>query len=266
MWPSFSLNLLLIYAIVFVLGMLNIIVENKKWMILMASKFSFASHFKALLAGNAISLFLPYRAGEYLGRILHFTKKKWANVISSSMQSGLLQLACTIILGIICLPLALKLLTPLFILIGFSSVWIWVISIAILLILAIFFSYLPRLIKAVKIKFIIKHKISFSKKAISISLLLSLLRYLIFSFQYIIVLDYFDAMNWKMVCINLPVFLLLQTVIPTMVLSDIGLRFLLSFYLLGGQLALFPVFIIYCVNIFLPALVGVFFIHKKFRQ
>ena len=254
-----KLQTILGLSFAFILVWFNYATETKKWQILLNQRqFSFAMHFRALLSGSAISLFLPFRTGEYLGRILHFPKNKWSLVILSSIRSGLFQLATTLILGTICL---------LFV----NSQSIVMLSKSQLLLISLL-SFVLLILLIIKLELIltwvlnlIRLKLQSSKAEVPYrnALSLSFLRYGIFLAQYALLFWAFGISNIATVLLWVPVYLLFQTIVPTFFLTEIGIRAAFAIHIFQDVNALIPIFIIFMINILIPAAVGAFFIRGK---
>jgi len=250
---------LMIVFIVF-LCILNYTLETIKWASLVPFKVDKPSvYIKALLTGCTVSVFLPYRTGEYLGRIIHFKKKHWAEVIVSSIRAGLLQLIVTLVLGAMAAILVLPELKSYF---SFNAYILFLLLTLLVAIVVVFIIKIEPIVnwgmKKLKLHIYPNVKV----KSFVTPFVLAALRYAVFTSQYIILLNFFGVMDFSQGIFWVPVFLLIQTVIPTMFLSELGLRVVLSVYIFGAAEAVVPVFLVYIINIILPALAGVFFVKK----
>lgn len=246
-------------ALVFVLAFFNYGIEVKKWQLLLNFRtYNYNHHLKAFLSGAAISLFMPFRTGEYIGRIVYFKKREWSRVIISSIRAGLLQLLVTFFFGVIC---SLLILPKIQAIISISvSAWIILFLLGVVLV-AWIIRVIPRVIEKLAKKF----KLAIyptPNKELTVPALLSFARYSVFIFQYFVLFYFLDIGELTSVLILIPVFLFIQTVVPTFFLSEIGLRITLASYLFESNLVLLPIFIIYLINILLPALIGVFYLKK----
>jgi hypothetical protein len=90
------------------LMILNWLVESIKWKIAVASvqPVSLFRAFKAVLAGVSVSLSLPNRIGEYLGRVLYLEPAQRVQAISVTVVASFSQLIVTILMGLFGLLLA----------------------------------------------------------------------------------------------------------------------------------------------------------------
>gem|GEM_PF-3402120 len=250
----------LVVILVVFLGVLNYTLETLKWLSLVPFKVEKRIVFvKALLSGCTVSVFLPYRTGEYLGRIIHFKKRHWAEIIVSSIRAGLLQLTVTLLMGGLAAMIVLAQLKNYF---SFNTFTIFLVLVLLLLMVIVFIVKIETIVNWGMAKLKLHLYPNIRIKSFVRPFILAGLRYLVFTTQYVILLHFFGVMDLAQGIFWVPVFLLIQTLIPTMFLSELGLRVVLSAYLFGATEAVVPVFLIYIINIILPALAGVFFIKK----
>ena len=262
--------------------------ESGKWKLLLShlEEVSFIKAFKSVLSGVSITLFTPNRTGEFAGRVLFVNPGHRLTAISLTILGNMAQLLITLMAGIVSyfvirqMPewsvkdpygmrsLALEgLVLPL--------------SMAFTVLLALFYFRLRPVVSCVAgmriLQKIVKHLLvleSFSRKQLLRILLLSLIRYLVFILQYILILDVFGAgMAWSDAFWLISVFYFLMACIPTIGFSELPLKAAVSVELfsifssnaLGIQAAAFAIWII---NLALPALAGGVLIlgHKMYKE
>lgn len=246
--------------IALMLTFVNYGIEIVKWKgLLSLPSFSNWHHTKAFLSGSSISLFMPFRSGEYLGRMLYFEQKYWSRVIISSMRAGLLQLLVTLIIGMICSVFAIPILEQYLTLNIYSAFAIGLTSV---LIIVLAIRLLPVWVRSIMKRMHLQSTSKGDAKQFTKPFGLSILRYSVFVFQYAILLWACQIADLNDAIFIIPVFLLVQTLVPTFFLSEIGLRLVLVSYFFNSSLVIVPISIIYLINILLPALVGVFFLKK----
>jgi uncharacterized membrane protein YbhN (UPF0104 family) len=278
----------LILVAVFFMMFINWGLEALKWKMLV-NKFeciSFLDSFKAILAGTTISSVFPNRAGEFIGRVFVLKKE---NIIKGSLVTfigNISQLLITIILGLISLFI-------------FSLPYINLIKslsiiLIILILLTIVLIIIVLLLLYFKIEFI--EKIAqrlFQKRLLKLSkyfevfrlynsielhniLLISLLRYFVFSTQfYLCFLLFGIKMNIFEGLIIISVIYLIITVIPTVALSELGVRGSVSLFVFAYYFTAIGSFdeqvkiaivaasaLIWIINLIIPALAGSYFIIK----
>ncbi|MBN2638675.1 MAG: flippase-like domain-containing protein [Bacteroidales bacterium] len=284
-----------ITVLIVVLALLpvNLLLESYKWQLVIAKleKVSLLNALKAVMAGISVSMFVPYRMGDFLGRIFILKKANRIQATLSTFLGGVSQLIATVIFGIT----AIVLFFPELIrrLDYKLNLWIYsgIILTAILILVFVVFSYLnfsafSGIIKKInkraynKIASYIEVFSLYSAIDLLKVLLLSMTRYLIFSFQFYLLirifgisLDYFHAM------ILIAIIYLLISGIPTIALSELGVRGTVSLYVFNlyfgnqGMQGNYSNGIvsassaIWIINLALPAVMGIIFIfHMKFLR
>lgn len=262
---------------------LNWLLETVKWrsLIRYLEPVTLPSAFRSVLAGITFSLFTPNRVGEFLGRI--FTLK--ANRIKSALLTiagSISQLIVTLVAGMV----ALLFFIPKYV--GFSEPWqnylyaglvIFMLLFSLLLVLLllkvpVITARLDKLIRPqwrrMNLYLIVIERIG--RRTLTGVLLLSALRYLVFSGQFYMLLrafgleiPYFQAM----MLISLTYFVM--AAIPTVALADLGIRgsvsiFFIGIYFGGNTAAAASILsastLVWIINLALPALLGVFFIRR----
>jgi hypothetical protein len=279
-----STDFLLLLGIAFLLMPLNWVIEAAKWKMLISyiEYVSLSDALKSVFTGITFSLFTPNRIGDFLGRI--FTLKR-ANRVKSSLLTfagSISQLLVTLVTGLIALLFFLPKYTEL------SETWLIYLYLG-LIIISLFLGTLMimmflrapiitrKLYKMVKPKWrrinlyiIVIERIR--RRTLINVLLMSMLRYLIFSGQFYLLLrafglhiPYFQAL----ILISMTYFVM--AAIPTIALADLGIRGSVSIYFIGlfsgGSIVssteiLSASTLIWTINLAIPALLGIFFIHR----
>jgi len=265
-----------IVLLVILLMILNWGLEAIKWRLLLLpiEKISLRTSFKAVLAGCSITMLTPNRIGEFGGRILFLKNTHRLKAISISILGSISQLSITFLFGAIGLvyfkvkeqsffnSFSTGMINIVFIL--------SIIGIVLLLVCYFNFPFLSKLIsklpfwkkKFTSLAFIEKYSINVLVKV----LLLSFFRYLVFIFQYILILKIthveikLDLCFWL-----LSIFYLIMALAPTIGFTELPIRaktisLLIGIYsenFLGVQFATLGIWII---NLVLPAIIGSIFI------
>ena len=270
-WPSLLMVLLLMP--------LNWFIESLKWrrLLLNTTKISKYNAVKGVLMGVSLGLFTPNGVGEFAGRIWVVEKKYREQAVSSSIVGSLSQLCITITIGGA-------------LIVFFASQLIakdWLLTAQILAGLTVLFGFyayykMPEIAGALLTRIKVFNRFgkfrdsmaSFSKKALTKAYLSSLLRYVVFCTQLGVLIITVGGLSSKeaMLVVGLiPVYYYIQTIVPTVALSEIGVRglimlFLFSSILLESEVILIS-FIIWIVNLIVPGLIGlVFLAQNKFRN
>ena len=265
-----------VLIIAFILMILNWWVEALKWKFLVTKveRISLRKSCESLLAGLNLAIFTPARIGEYGGRILYLKPENRKKGILCILVGNFAQLMVTLILGSVGGFFWVKAFIPLnpfflfglgFLLSGLSACFL----IAYYRIgkLINLFNRIPFLKKFANSLLVLEE---FSKKELSGALVFSLIRYGLFSNQYLVLLFAllgYHSYGLSLSCLSL--ILLTQSIIPSFVLADMGIRGVTSIYFFSfvfGKQNIIPIlataFYIWLVNIIFPAILGIFYVLK----
>ncbi len=265
--PAFGIIVALMFA--------NWGIEAKKWQVLMGSvqKISFVTAFKSVLAGCSITMLTPNRVGEYGGRILYIDEGNRIKAISLTIVGSISQLLIT--LGVGCTGLILFRFTALYntsIVREMPSYWsngLIFLSVIVTVVLFMFYlriGWLVRIMEKVPSLSRIVRPVAVlddlrSKQLWSL-LLLSLLRYLIFVIQYVLI---FRVMNigvpgwlcfWLMT-----VFFLIMAIAPTFGFIELPVRMKASWEIFklytANEIGVSAASLgIWLINLVIPAVIG----------
>ncbi len=273
----------------------NVFLESLKWKYLIdkLETVSLLNSIKAVLAGISVSMVMPNRVGDYLGRVFILKKADRLQAVLATMLGSLAQLLTTFIFGMI----ALIFYYPEYFNIAYGglSFWIYIgfiiliISTMTIMILAYLnFSVFSIIIKKVSGKYyskIEKYAQVFSwynQRELLNVLLLSILRYGVFSFQFFLLLWFFGInVNYFVAMMLIAAIYLFMTIIPTIALTEIGVRGSISLFVFqhhfetvgfwSPEIAIGVVSassILWLFNIIFPAIIGLIFVFslKFFRK
>jgi len=289
---GFLNNILLIIA--FGLIPVNLVLESVKWKYLIdkLEKVSFPRAVKAVFAGISVSMIMPNRVGDYLGRVFILKKADRLQAVLSTILGSLAQLLTTLIYGL----LALVFYFPEYLDISVRfNFWVYVgviiaasISIFVMVFAYLNFSVFSILIRKISGRYysrIEKYSEVFSwynQKELLNVLLLSMVRYFVFSMQFFLLLLVFGIkIDYITSMMLIAVVYFLMTIIPTIALTEIGVRGSVSIYvfqhhfeflgLYNPEVALGVVSassILWLFNLVLPAVIGTLFVFnlKFFRK
>lgn len=269
----------LFFALVFVLMILNWGLEAKKWQLL-ASKvqpISYWSAYRAILSGQAFALNTINRSGDFLGRILYLEEGNRLRAVGLSLIGSMSQVLVTFSIGFISLTvLRFTLLDNQSLLPGLSVFWLDALLIGlvpgILLFgvlyfnVALFIKWMEQIPFIRKYQFFIEKMETMHYKDLTRILLLSLLRYVVFVVQYMVLLKLFGvAASWQILLCLVSVLFMLMAMIPTIALAELGIRGKLSLELFGlvttQQLSILAASAgIWMVNLIVPAMLGTIFL------
>lgn len=273
-------------ALMLVMMLVNWGLESLKWKVLIGKieKVSFLKSFKAVMAGASVSFFMPNRTGDYLGRVFILEKGNHVEGIFSTLIGSFAQIIITLSVGLFCLLsftdhyfrlsfhigeymfMSLVFLVP-------CIVFILVLAFFNIGLLADFFSrYFPG--RWDKVKQYASVFAKYNSKELWHVLILSFLRYVVFSSQFFILVRVFGAdVPVTEGFILIPVIYLAMTLVPTVALVELGVRGSVSMFIFGlyfekaGVTASVPLLaplaassLLWLINLVLPAVIGTFFV------
>ena len=213
---------------------LNWGIEAIKWKFAVKNihNISFKRAFAAVLAGTSISLFMPNRTGEFVGRIFALPSEKRIHGIFASVVASFSQLVITIICGTIAV-VTYFLICPENALTQKNISYLIVIPVSITALLSIviyfkisWFTFLFKKWNFLK-KYADKAKVlsEYPSSILLYFLILSLLRYIVFVFQFHLLIVFFGIeISFVNSILASAMTFYVVTLIPTFTLAEIGIR------------------------------------------
>jgi uncharacterized membrane protein YbhN (UPF0104 family) len=287
--------------LLFILTFLNWATESLKWNLLInkIEKISWIRSFQAVLTGVAVSSFTPNRIGDYFGRVFILEKANRIEGIFITILGSMSQLLITFTLG--STAIYLMFLAYPETLMGFFNLpvylfdyFLWggavlLIGINVLFILLFLnISLLSVMTSRLKGKLLKRvssyiHVLSaYTLRELLLILLLSFLRFMIFSLQMYILLRLFDIdIDFLPGMMVIAVTFFVMTMIPTIAITELGIRGSVALFLIGiyfGNPMEMPAEInlgivaassaLWLINLAIPALTGTVFVFnlKFFRR
>lgn len=267
----------LFLSITFVLLFFNWSLEAYKWKYLLNSleKISFTTALKGVLTGVTISVFTPNRIGDFGGRIFMLQSESRIKAIGLSFIGNAAQTIVTLITGLIGFIYYFNAYTT----INKTDnphLFYAIVCIVLLLIPALLFFYfnidfLKSILKKIKSELVdtIADKLNAlnTKQMITI-LILSIIRYSVFSLQFFILLKLFNidlSVLEGFIMIACTFFAI--TAIPTFAFTEIGVRSSAALAFIGAVSTntvgiLSAALLLWVINIAIPALIGSLFVFK----
>jgi uncharacterized membrane protein YbhN (UPF0104 family) len=285
---------LLLMGLILLLMLINWSIESVKWKILIAKieKVSFFRSFKAVMTGVSVSLFTPNRTGDYLGRVFILDKGNHVEGIFLTLIGSFAQIAVTFSVGLFCLlsfldnylRVSYQIQEYLFLSLIFIVPCIVFIILLLYFNIRLFSDFISRFLPR-KWEHFIRYTqvlVKLNNKELLGVLLLSLLRYLIFSTQFFLLLRIFGAyLPILQGMILIPVIYLVMALIPSITLAELGIRGSISIFIIGLYFKRFGLgntdtdlailassSVLWLVNLIIPAILGTFFVFslKFFRK
>jgi uncharacterized membrane protein YbhN (UPF0104 family) len=244
-----------IYMVIllFLLMFLNWAIEALKWGMLInkIERITWYRSFKAVLTGVAVSSFTPNRVGDYFGRVFILEKANRIEGVLITILGSMSQLLITFIVGITCLY-AMFVIYPETLLSYFKipqslyAYFLWggaVLILGINVLLTLLFlniSLLSSLANRFKGKFVERllsyiHILSaYTIRELLTVILLSFTRFVIFSTQMYLLLRLFAVdLPYANAMIIIAVIFFVMTMIPTIAITELGIRGSVSLFLIG---------------------------------
>ncbi len=257
---------------------LNYALESQKWRIMVRPFYPSLKLFPAtvaVFAGMAAGIFTPNRIGEYAGRILFLKEGKRVEAIIATFVDRICQLVVTLVCGLLALGalFALPDRNLVMLILGnplsqgifiFLAIVLGVLGVLLVLAPKRFAAMIPsRWNKATWIR-----KTRFALQNLELRLVsqvmgLALLRYFVFSSQYVMLMYAFDYQgNWALAYMMVALIFLGKSVLPVMGVFELGVResvalLVMTAFAATEATALGSTLMLYLVNILLPTLLGV---------
>ena len=276
----------IVVTVVILMMLLNWFLESLKWRFLISKieKVSIKRSIRAIFSGITISAFTPNRVGEYGGRVFCLEKADRIKGVLITVIGSMAQLVTTIVfgsIGILLLPNLMPEFDSLLSNIVFAyPIMLFLLILLNVLLVTLFLNASVFSVVLSKIKFFRKFKkynevFSFYNSSELLEILLySVGRYIVFTTQFFILLQVFDVqIGYVDAMILITTMLLVISIIPTIAITEIGIRGSVALFLFGlvsvnaiGILS--ATFVMWVINLLLPALIGTIFIFslKFFRK
>jgi len=240
--------------------------EALKWRVLMhhLEPITAARALLATFAGTTVGIITPNRVGEFAGRVLYLTPEHRLRGGAITLLGSLAQFAVTMALGVLAVGLArlhgghAAVAGPAWT----ALVWATMAVGAVVLLLLFLPATLARLLALVRWPHRIAPAIeglgSVSASVIRRVLLLSLLRYAVFTAQFVWLLHVVAGVELLTGLLLVPVVFLITTWVPSTAFTELGIRGgVITSVVPGDPAALLLVTaLIWAVNLMLPALIG----------
>lgn len=267
----------LIYILpVFLLLPLNLSVEAIKWRLLIKKleNISFKTSLKAVISGITLSIFTPNRIGEIASRVFVLERANRTKGIFSSAAGNMATLVITVIIGLFSCFAFLIFFSPEQFLDN-NRIYYGIPVITGCIILILIFFNLSKVIKFLSgIRFLRKFRDSFSilssynKSEIFNVLFISLLRYCIYTSQFLLLLKFFNVnIPVPTAYIGITISYFFISFIPSFTLAEIGIRGSVSIFFIGyfsentiGILSAST--LIWIINLVIPAIIGSVLLYK----
>jgi hypothetical protein len=225
----------------------------------------FKDAFAAILAGSSTGFPTPHKVGEYIGRLYALPENLRLEALIATAMDRFCQLSITLLAG----SIAWLIIRPTDFWLALAS---FIFAVAWMLLL-LFSNHLDFLLKPIfcrweKTKNLYHTLQRFEFYLVANLILLSFIRYLVFSTQYLILMYAFG--NQQDIFTTYAVIFIVylgKSVLPGVGLAEIGLREALAIHVMawvgiGSVLAFQATFVLYLINSILPALLGLYWVNQ----
>jgi len=272
-WSLVGLSFLLLVA--------NVGLETVKWRSAVRRLYpevSYAEALRAVLRGGALALVTPNRLGEYAGRVFSLPEGRRVEAAVATFVCRLAQLGATLAFGVAgLLWLAANNTGPDYIVYGLlSPLLLLTSSLSVFLLQPLIFRSMgQRLLRSRRggrfhaaLRTVLKALLQTPAALVRRLLGLSLLRWLVFTAQYLLLLSAFGA-NGGLIDLAalIAVIFLIKSFIPSIALAELGIRehiamSVLAWILVPSAAAFHATLLLYLMNIVLPGLIGALLLYR----
>lgn len=264
--------------------------EAQKWL-WMVRKFypneRFSTSFQSVLAGISTGIFTPNRVGEYAGRILYLAEGRRVEAVVLLFIDRIYQMLVTLLMGTLALVLLILTYEQQIVQVVaarapyFTAAYLHWTCAALFASNAItwWLAFSPKLVYHICTKIPLLLRYHTLVKAIDTLLFVDkimlmrifavcVVRNAVFSAQYLLLMYAFGyGGDATLGLVLIWVIFLIKSVMPSIALSELGIReataiFVMSIWHIAEPIALTSTFVLYVLNIILPAIVGLFFIYR----
>ena len=249
-----------------VLSLFNWFLEILKWKTLVATveKINFKNALEQSLGSLTASLFTPNRIGEYGAKAIYFTSGKRKKIVLLNLLANVMQMSTTVFFG----SIGLCLLHSKYNLnIDYYKVTQFIVIILVIVLFATFGLKQKKFnIKGFSIERLLQFYNTVSLKTKIIGIILSIMRYLVFSFQFYYLLQIFGVnMNYYNAMIVITSMYVLASVIPTVFIFDVVIKSSVAVYLfslvgVNDFTTISIVTLMWLLNFVLPSLFGSYYV------
>jgi uncharacterized membrane protein YbhN (UPF0104 family) len=245
---------------------LNWSLEAIKWKLLIAplEKITFSASLKAVFSGVTVSIYTPNRVGEFVGRVFFLEKADKIQATIRSLIGSFIQLFVTILAGILGFFILEKKYFDFFDMPQFFSedYFFLLLVVLIAVVVIIVFVIIKRKIFYLTIAKYMEIFKRYTLKELNAVFCLSIIRYIVFSFQYYFALRLFGISGGPVVLFSLIALTFLVTsAIPTFALTEIAVRAGVAVCFFGmissaNSSILAASLFLWIINLAVPALFG----------
>ena len=266
-----SSNLIILLAVC-LLMLVNWSLEAAKWKILIVSlePISFLRSLESVFAGVTASIFTPNRIGEFAGRVFFLEKADKIQATMKSFSGSMAQLLITLFAGLAAVfmycKLGLNTTNPFK---GLNFFYLNLTAVLFIVCLCLLWvSFRNPKSFSVKIQNYLKAFFETKSKELLTVIMLSAIRYFVFSFQYYLILRVFHInIGFGIAMMLIAITFFVTSLIPTFAFTEIAVRGASAVYFfnavgVNATSIVAASFTVWLINLALPALIGSAFVWK----
>lgn len=248
------------------LSIFNWFFEILKWrdLVSVVTRISFKNALEQSLGALTASLFTPNRIGEYGAKAAYYTSHQRRKIMLVNLLSNMMQMSVTVIMGIVGFSIYINNYD---VDINYYKIGRFFIIILTVAFLAIFGVTQNRFkIKGFSLERIKAFVLDFPKSKLISGLVFSLLRYLIFSFQFYLVLHIFKVdISYLEAMSVITSMYLIASIVPSIFIFDVVIKgsiavYLFSFLGINELIILCTITLMWLLNFVLPSIFGGFYV------
>lgn len=248
------------------LSVFNWFFEILKWRTLVSSttKISLKKALEQSLGALTASLFTPNRIGEYGAKAIYYTTPFRKRIMLINLLSNISQMTITTVLGCVGLYFFISNYEVPINYVGILKLLLvgLIVSIAI----GIGLKQIKWTVKGFLLKKIHHFIISFPRKKLALGIFYSSIRYIIFSFQFYVLLQLFDVnIGYPEAMILITTMYLMASIIPSIIIFDVVIKGSISLYIFSfigvDELTVLSIIMLmWLLNFVIPSILGSFYV------
>lgn len=250
------------------LMLLNWGLESRKWRLLVSDveAVSRSRAFLAVLAGTPVGLITPNRVGEFVGRVLFLAPEHRIAASFATAVGGIAQFVVTVVMGLVGLMALLFTAEPDR---ASPAATAWVGLCAIVAAITVLLYFNPDLLRSAITRVPVINRWErhaavlerFGNRMLMRVLLISTARYAVFTLQFMLLLIALADVSWAHALSAIPAAFLVSTLIPTILLTELGVRGSVAVALISpdgthDQGVFLASTVLWLINLGLPAITG----------
>lgn len=254
---------------------LNLLLEGASWHLLVQHEVPdvrWRSSYTSLLAGHALGLPTPARLGEYAGRAFALAHHRRGTLMALVFTDHLVAKTIGVSVGLAALGYYLNAYAPAPVLLWQAVAVYGICALAALLLIVLFprrvYRVICKLLPFERLQEGLRFLQALRTRRMLLLLVLALLRYGVFSLQFVLLLRAFAPMASLFTAYaGIALVFFTKFLLPMVTLLDLGIREGAAVYFLGqlgyAEAAAFnAAFLLFCINLLAPAAVGLPFVFR----